>query len=74
MMMDDWMAMGGYGPGHWLVFALFVALIIYQIGRILGRIALSPLWSVLAFIPIINLISLWVLAFSRWPRDGARTS
>lgn len=74
MMMDDWVAMGGYGLGHWLLFALIVALIIYPIGRILGRIGLSPFWSVLAFIPFINLISLWVLAFSRWPRDETRTS
>jgi len=28
-------------------------------------------WTILAFIPLLNLIGLWVLAFARWPAvDG----
>ena len=64
-----------YGPDmmiwsvwYWIIFIIFVALVLYPIGRILRRIGFSPLWSVLAFIPIVNLIGLWVLALSNWPR------
>jgi hypothetical protein len=69
-MMGDWTNMMGYGLGHWVVFTLFVAAVLYPIGRILGRIGLSPFWSVLALIPLVNLIALWFLAFMDWPETG----
>lgn len=71
-MMPDWIDMTGYDLGHVAVFAVMVAVLLYPIGRILSRIGLSPLWSVLAVIPLVNLIGLWVLAFVDWPgRKGA---
>ncbi|OYV52899.1 MAG: hypothetical protein B7Z77_00970 [Acidocella sp. 20-58-15] len=66
-MMGDWTMMGSYGFAHWVMFAVVVAVVVYPLGRILGRIGLSPFWSALAFIPLANLIGLWVLAFSEWP-------
>lgn len=73
-MMNDWTLMAGYGLGHWIFFVVMVAVLLYPIGRILGRIGLSPFWSVLAFIPLVNLIALWVLAFVDWPRkEGSAT-
>jgi hypothetical protein len=59
--------MAGYGLGHWVIFAVMVAVFLYPIGRILGRIGLSPFWSVLALIPLVNLVALWFLAFIDWP-------
>ncbi len=61
--------MPGYGLTHWLMFAVMIAALLYPVGRILGRIGLSPFWSVVALIPFLNLIGLWVLAFAEWPRD-----
>ena len=66
-MMADWAGMTGYGLGHWLVFAVMVAVVLYPIGKILGRIGLSPFWSIVALVPFVNLIALWVLAFIDWP-------
>jgi hypothetical protein len=63
--------MYGYGPFHWLWFIIVVAVVLYPIGRILNRIGFSPLWSVLAFVPILNLVALWVLAFTDWPARRA---
>jgi hypothetical protein len=63
--------MYGYGPFHWLWFIVMIAAVIYPVGRILGRIGFSPLWSILMFIPVANLIALWILAFTEWPRRGA---
>ena len=65
-MMEYWMH--GYGPAHWLWFIVMIAVVVYPAGRILGRIGFSPFWSILIFIPLVNLIALWILAFTEWPR------
>ena len=73
-MMTGWTDMMGYGVGHWIFFAVMVAVVLYPIGRILGRLGLSPFWSVLALIPLVNLIGLWLLAFVDWPGQGGNRS
>ena len=70
-MMANWTDMAGYGLGHWLIFAATIAAFLYPIGRILSRVGLSPFWSVLALLPFVNLIGLWMLAFIDWP-EGRR--
>lgn len=74
-MIGDWSQMAvGQGLGHWIAFALLVAAILYPIGRVLRRIGFSPLWSVLTFVPLINLLALWILAFIAWPERTDRTA
>ena len=71
--MGGWMY--GYGFFHWFSFIMMVALVAYPVGRILNRIGFSPLWAIAMFIPLVNLIALWILAFTEWPRgrvDEAR--
>ncbi|WP_368647940.1 hypothetical protein [Castellaniella ginsengisoli] len=34
---------------------------------IVGKAGYSKAWVILAFIPVVNLIALWVFAFSKWP-------
>ena len=72
-MMGGWVY--GYGSFHWFWFIMMVALVAYPVGRILNRIGFSPLWAIAMFIPLVNLIALWILAFTEWPRgrvDEAR--
>lgn len=64
------MMTGPWAIGHWLVFAAMAALVLYPTGRILQRLGFSPFWSVVAMIPLANLIGLWVLAMIDWPREG----
>ena len=71
MMMDGWMYGYGFGPAHWLWFIVMIAVVIYPVGRILSRIGFSPLWSIVMFIPLVNLIALWILAFTDWPGGRA---
>lgn len=73
-MMGNWTDMAGYGPGHWLLFAAMIAVFLYPIGRILGRVGLSPFWSILAVIPLVNLIALWLFAFVEWPERQRKAS
>ena len=67
-MMGNWPNMMGYGYEHWFVFVIGAVLFLYPIGKILGRIGFSPFWSIVAVIPLANLIGLWVMAFTDWPR------
>ncbi|HEY7382219.1 MAG TPA: hypothetical protein VH743_01005 [Beijerinckiaceae bacterium] len=69
MMGGSWMMTGFWGFGHILFFAAFAALVLYPIGRILQRLGFSPLWSVVALLPLANLVGLWVLATVPWPRE-----
>ena len=63
------MMFGYWSAWHWLVFAVFAGIVAYPVGRRLNRIGFSPLWSILAFVPIVNLVALWIVALVAWPRD-----
>ncbi len=50
-------------------YVLFIALVIVlPIGKILQRIGFSPLFALLLFIPVVNIIFLYAIAFRRWPK------
>lgn len=64
---EDWMGVAAYQLNHWVFFAIAAAIFLYPIGRILNRIGLSPFWSLLFLVPLVNVIALWILAFIDWP-------
>lgn len=68
MMADMEMMMNMSSVWHWLLFAVAAASILYPTGRILSRIGFSPFWAAILFIPIANIVGLWMVAFSAWPR------
>ncbi len=63
----------GYG-GFGLLFGLVIyfVLIGIPIMQILKKIGYSRAWVLIGFVPLINLIFLWIFAFSRWPIEGGR--
>jgi hypothetical protein len=50
----------------WIVIAI---LIVVPTWRILRRIGFSGWWSVLAVVPLLNVILLYVVAFAPWPLE-----
>ena len=56
-----------------ILIALFVCLLVYPYFKIIGRTGLSKWWGILAFIPVVNLIMLWVFVFVRWPAVDGKT-
>jgi uncharacterized membrane protein YhaH (DUF805 family) len=46
---------------------LAIVLLGVPVASILHRAGRSRWWILIAFIPLLNLIGLWVFAFSRWP-------
>ena len=59
--------MGGFSLWHWIILVLFAFVVGYPVSRILGRLGLPKALAVLAFVPLINWIALWVLAYAEWP-------
>ena len=57
---------------HWIMPPIMLIVLIVVVGvpvaRILRRSGRSRWWTIVAFVPLLNLIGLWVFAFSRWPK------
>jgi len=59
--------MGNFSAWHWLIMAALLVLAGYPIARVLNRLGFSRWWVLLALVPYINFVALWVLAFVKWP-------
>lgn len=72
MMYDDFYV-HGYGIGP--LYLLFVAaLIVIPFWQIFLKAGYSGWLSLLMLLPLVNLIALYILAFSDWPATRARSS
>lgn len=62
--------MGMFGGGHGLL-GLIVAAVIFVIPtwKIVEKAGYPGPWALLTLVPVLNIVALWVFAFSRWPRD-----
>ena len=56
-----------------LILGLLVNAVLWGVPlyRLLPRAGLNPNLAILGAIPIVGTVLLWVLAFRRWPGDGA---
>jgi len=66
--------MGEISIVHWIIVIAYVVLITVPVARILRRVGFSGWWCVMALIPVLNMVGLWVFAFIRWPRAGANSN
>jgi hypothetical protein len=55
---------GGFGI---IPVLIILALIVIPYWKIWSRSGHSGGWALLMLVPVVNVISLWVLAFKRWP-------
>ncbi len=53
---------------HFIITLLILILTIWICGRILNKAGHSRWWVLLIFVPIVNLIMIWVFAFTKWPQ------
>lgn len=53
-----------------LVFLLIVAgVFLVPIAQIIHKAGYSRIWILLWFVPLLNIVFLWIFAFSRWPAE-----
>jgi hypothetical protein len=48
--------------------AVFFAFTLWMLARILDRAGYAAAWGLVMWLPVINLIAVWVFAFLDWPR------
>lgn len=58
--------MGSFSIWHWLFLLIWLSFIV-PVGKIVSKAGYHPAWCLLAFVPLVNFVMLWVFAFSRWP-------
>jgi hypothetical protein len=63
-MMYDHFDMYVFGPVHMLAIGL---LLIIPFWQLFSKAGYSGWWSLLMVVPLVNLIALYILAFSEWP-------
>ncbi|XHS78308.1 hypothetical protein ACFJGW_21765 [Burkholderiaceae bacterium UC74_6] len=59
--------MGSFSIWHLIVVLVWLAVLQYPIWRILSKAGYSGALSFLAWIPLLNIVFLWVFALSSWP-------
>jgi hypothetical protein len=58
---------GSLSVWHVLIFLIMIAIFAVPYVKIIKKAGYSGWWLLTMFIPLVNLIMLWVLAFARWP-------
>ena len=66
-LMMGWM--GTFSIVHWLVFLIVVVLPPIVSIPVLRKAGWRGWWCLLWYVPIANVIFLWVFAFAKWPNE-----
>jgi hypothetical protein len=59
--------MGGFSLWHWIIILIVGLIFLIPIAKILNKAGYSGWLALLWCVPILNIICLWVFAFSDWP-------
>lgn len=54
---------------HWIVMLFWVPVVVVPCWRIVSKAGYAGGWSLVMLVPMLNLIMLWVFAFTRWPNE-----
>lgn len=61
--------MGSLSIWHWMIAIFWLSIIIVPGWRIASKAGYSGAFSLLLLVPVLNLIMVWVFAFSQWPNQ-----
>jgi len=60
-------SMGDTSLWHYLILLSVLLLYVIPVAMIAKKAGYSAWWCLVAFVPFLNLIMLWVFAFASWP-------
>ena len=61
--------MGSFSIWHWLIILIWLAVFIVPAWRIVAKAGFPGALALLAIIPLVNIVMLWVFAFVKWPHE-----
>jgi hypothetical protein len=61
--------MGGVSVVHWIVLLAVLAIPVWVWGVIVKKAGFNPWWGLLVIVPLVNVVMLFVFAYSKWPTD-----
>jgi uncharacterized membrane protein YhaH (DUF805 family) len=59
--------MGSLSIVHWIITLSVFFITLFPVARILSKAGYSGWWCLLGVVPLLNIVMLWVFAFSSWP-------
>lgn len=59
--------MGTISIWHWAILLIAIVGIVLPVSMVLKKAGFSRWWAILAIIPWVNFVALWVFASLRWP-------
>jgi uncharacterized membrane protein YhaH (DUF805 family) len=66
------MMMDTYSFWHGTSLILFWIILLVPLWRIVRKAGYSGAWALVSLIPLVNIIALWIFAFSKWPNERVR--
>ena len=60
-------SMGNTSFWHYLILLFFLLVYVIPVAMIVKKAGYSAWWCLVAFVPLLNIIMLWVFAFASWP-------
>jgi uncharacterized membrane protein YhaH (DUF805 family) len=61
------MTASAFGIAHFFILLVVLVIVLFPIVKILQKAGYSGWWVLLWFLPIGNLVALWIFAFADWP-------
>jgi len=61
------MHMGSMSLVHWIIVLVILLIYLVPIIKILRKAGYSGWWCILLFIPLVNIVFLWIFAYADWP-------
>ena len=59
--------MGSYGNSNGVILLVILAITILPFWKIFSKAGYSGAWSLLMLVPLVNVLAIWIFAFSDWP-------
>jgi len=64
--------MSSFSIWHWLIIFIVLAAPAWLFSKVISKAGFSGWWALLGIVPLVNIIMLYVFAFSRWPNHPER--
>lgn len=58
--------MSSFSIWHWIII-LIMLIPLWMFSKVIAKAGYSAWWALIGVVPLVNLIALWVFAFSKWP-------